>query len=106
MVCVGKLATWCWHYTLVSPLNYFCRRAPAPAWQHRWGGLGLGAHGQKAYLPEFADARRCRLVVLGLEVGGRWSAETFSGCSRGLGRAVPPPPSALRVLPPLSHGGL
>ena len=25
--------------------------------------------------PEFADARRCRLVVLGLEVGGRWSAE-------------------------------
>ena len=40
--------------------------------------------------PEFGDARRCRLVVLGLEVGGRWSGAAGTAAlltARGARRA-------------------
>ena len=43
--------------------------------------------------PELARGRRCRLVVLGLEVGGRWSpqaAEFVSLLARSRARAAPP----------------
>ena len=60
--------------TLVSPLTF----AGVP-WRRRGSTAGAAlAEARRAKertYPEFADARRCRLVVLGLEVGGRWSAE-------------------------------
>ena len=61
--------------TLVSPLTSagVSGAGEAAPLEQRW----LKHAGQKSVPtpPEFADARRCRLVVLGLEVGGRWSAE-------------------------------
>lgn len=42
--------------------------------------------------PEFADSRRCRLVVFGLEVGGRWADEAASfihQLARARARSVP-----------------
>ena len=64
----------CVDTTLVSPLT----SAGVP---RRLRGSTVGAalaearRAKERTFPEFADARRCRLVVLGLEVGGRWSAE-------------------------------
>ena len=60
--------------TLVSPLT----SAGVP---RRLRGSTAGAalaearRAKERTYPEFADARRSRLVVLGLEAGGRWSAE-------------------------------
>ncbi|OLQ06448.1 hypothetical protein AK812_SmicGene10260 [Symbiodinium microadriaticum] len=71
--------------TLVSPLT----SAGVP---RRRRGSTAGAalaearRAKERTYPEFADARRCRLVVLGLEVGGRWSAEA-AGFIRLLARA-------------------
>ena len=67
--------------TLVSPLT----SAGAP---RRRGGATAGAaladarRSKERTYPEFGRASRCRLVVLGIEVGGRWSAEaaSFVGC--------------------------
>ena len=61
--------------TLVSPLT----SAGAP---RRRSGATAGAalaevrRSKERTYPEFERASRCRLVVLGIEVGGRWSAET------------------------------
>ena len=60
--------------TLVSPLT----SAGAP---RRRSGATAGAalaearRSKERTYPEFGRASRCRLVVLGIEVGGRWSAE-------------------------------
>ena len=60
--------------TLVSPLT----SAGAP---RRRSGATAGAalaearRSKERSYPEFGRASRCRLVVLGIEVGGRWSAE-------------------------------
>ena len=60
--------------TLVSPLT----SAGLP--RRRRGStagvaLAEARRAKERTYPEFAAAHRCRLVVLGLEVGGRWSAE-------------------------------
>ena len=63
--------------TRVSPVT----SAGAP--RHR-GGATAGAaladarRSKERTYPEFGRASRCRLVVLGIEVGGRWSAEAAS----------------------------
>ena len=42
------------------------------------GGTFAGPVAEKNTYPELLSSRRCKLVVLGLEVGGRWSEETTS----------------------------
>ena len=42
---------------------------------HAGAALAEANRAKERTYPEFADARRCRLVVLGFEVGSRWSAE-------------------------------
>ena len=60
--------------TLVSPLT----SAGMPR-RRRGSTAGVAVaearRAKEGTYPEFAAAHRCRLVVLGLEVGGRWSAE-------------------------------
>ena len=60
--------------TLVSPLS----RTGQPRYSsHRRSGVALSEarKDKERRYPEFANATRCRLVVVGMEVGGRWSAE-------------------------------
>ena len=71
--------------TLVSP------RTSAGAPRRRSGATAGAAladarRSKERTYPEFGRASRCRLVVLGIEVGGRWSAEAASFV-RSLARA-------------------
>ena len=71
--------------TLVSPLTSAgvprCRRGSTAG-----AALVEARRAKERTYPEFADAGRCRLIVLGLEVGGRWSAEA-AAFIRSLARA-------------------
>ena len=62
--------------TLVSPLT----SAGAPRRSGATAGAALAdaRRSKECTYPEFGRASRCRLVVLGIEVGGRWSAEAAS----------------------------
>ena len=92
--------------TLVSPQT----SAGAP---RRRSGATAGAalaearRGKEHTYPEFGRASRCRLVVLGIEVGGRWSAEA-ANFVRLLARARHALPSLCSVqqqsLPSLGDG--
>ena len=63
--------------TLVSPVRTDGTAQPRAADED---GVQLAvARGRKeATYPELIGSRRCRLVVLGLEVGGRWSEEALT----------------------------
>ncbi|CAK0830298.1 unnamed protein product [Prorocentrum cordatum] len=77
--------------TLVSPVRTDGTAQPRAADED---GVQLAvARGRKeATYPELIGSRRCRLVVLGLEVGGKWSEEalTFVGLlARARARSAP-----------------
>ena len=60
--------------TLVSPLS----RTGQPRYNsHRRSRVALSEarKDKERRYPEFVNATRCRLVVVGMEVGGRWSQE-------------------------------
>ena len=64
---------------------------------------------ERAY-PELVRSSRCRLVVLGVEVGGRWSTETAAACPptscAGPQPEMPLRPCVLPTRPPWSTAGL
>ena len=63
--------------TLVCPLGR--NGAAHPRTANEDGAQPRVARARKeAAYPELSGARRCRLVVLGLEVGGRWSQEALA----------------------------
>ena len=56
--------------------------------------------------PEFEQQRRCRLIVVGLEVGGRWGAHPPPPPGGGKGAKRPAAPtgsSGLRIHPPMGR---
>ena len=72
--------------TFVSPLT---RDGGVRGAADRTPGTAAGeaaARKQRVTYPELANARRCKLVVIGLEVGGRFGAEAV-GFLRGLAKA-------------------
>ena len=76
----GAAPDGCWHAT--------------PRQRHHcWGSCaGRRARQGPDLNPELAQANRCRLVVLGIEVGGRWSsqaAEFVRRLTRSRARAAP-----------------
>ena len=77
-VIANGLALWGGaHTTLVSPLT----RAGEPRRQAgRFAGAALtdARKAKERAYPELLHNSRCRLVVLGIEVGGRWSEEAAS----------------------------
>ena len=75
--------------TLVSPLTAAARPRGRPG-----AALAAARRAKERAYPELTRATRCRLVVLGLEVGGRWSSEaaTFVRLlARAKARSYPPP---------------
>ena len=60
--------------TLVSPLDA-SGAARRHQRQYRGAALRLARRAQERTYPELLRSQRCRLVVLALEVGGRWSSE-------------------------------
>ena len=77
--------------TLVSPIKRNDR--PQPRTDTTPGTWLVEARKRKNNTyPELVNGRRCRLVVLAAEVGGRWSSETadfLRSLSRARARAVP-----------------
>ena len=63
--------------TLVSPVRADGSAQPGAADEDGVQLAVARARKERAY-PELLEARRCRLVVLGLEVGGRWSEEALT----------------------------
>ena len=63
--------------TLVSPLGRNGDARPRAA-RHDGAALDSARRRKERTYPELQASRRCRLVVLGLEVGGRWSAESVN----------------------------
>ena len=71
-------------------LQLACRTETTAA---RWAALRVAERAKARTYPELASGRRCRLVVLGIEVGGRWSpeaAEFVRLLARSKARAAPP----------------
>ena len=78
--------------TLVSPLR---RDGSSRSRADHEPGLALRTAAERKHrvtYPEFQRARRCRLTVLALEVGGRWGEETEAFLHRiAQGRALASP---------------
>ena len=69
--------------------------------------LRVARQAKERTYPELRQSRRCRLVVLGIECAGRWSAEaaSFTASSPAAGRAQGLPHRALPAHPPTSSVG-
>jgi hypothetical protein len=63
--------------TIVSPVTGR-GEAQAGAAEHPGRALANAAQRKRRTYPELVRARRCRLVVFGMEVGGRWGDEAVS----------------------------
>ena len=93
--------------TLVSPLTR--DGAPRPG-AHRMAGSAVAAAAnrkRRETYPELAVARRCKLVVVGIEVGGRFGAEAAAFLRKlAVARAREVPPACVQPhAKPLSTGG-
>ena len=64
--------------TLVSPLAHDGSPQPATDAQPGVSLAGAAQRKRRHTCPELLRARRCRLVVFGLETGGRWSQEAVT----------------------------
>ena len=60
--------------TLVSPLTQD-GQPRTHAGTYRWAALHAARRSKERTYPELLATRRCKLVVLAIEVGGRWSHE-------------------------------
>ena len=85
-----------------KPLIY--RRPPDVLWGIKGAAICIPAARKERAYPELARAHRCRLVVLAVEVGGRWSDEAASFIrSLARARALEAParlrPSVVRLHP-------
>ena len=85
--------------TLVSPLT--AAGAPRRAGGRTTGAALLAARRAKERTyPELCRSSRCRLTVLAIEVGGRWSAEAATfvrQLARCKARSAPPPSRAAAI---------
>ena len=80
--------------TLVSPLT---RSGEPRSRRGTFAGADARRNKERTYYPELLRNRRCRLVVLGIEVGGRWSNEASSFIRMlAQARARSSPPSSPR----------
>eukprot|EP00439_Symbiodinium_sp_Y106_P002280 s7562_g1.t1 len=62
-----------WRFVVRCDANDVCLEQGNRA--SSWPAGAALAEARRSTYPEFGRASRCRLVVLGIEVGGRWSAE-------------------------------
>ena len=92
--------------TIVSPVTRSGEAHPRADTQPGWAANNAARRKRRDTYPELTRARRCRLVVIGIEVGGRFGDEAASflrllaaagsrragpppaGCTSGLGRAM------------------
>ena len=82
--------------TIVSPVTGR-GEAQAGAAEHPGRALANAAQRKRRTYPELVRARRCRLVVFGMEVGGRWGDEAVSFLCFLAGARVCDAPAQVRL---------
>ena len=64
--------------TLVRPLTREGKPIPKATWQNGAALEAAEKRKREQTYPEFFSAERCRLLVVGMETGGRWSEQAYS----------------------------
>ena len=81
--------------TVRSPLSASGHPQPRAAWQDAAAAEDARGDKERAY-PELLSGSRCRLIVLAVETGGRFSAETAESLRQLAGAKAQSAPSFLR----------